>query len=159
MFLTEKIVLGSVWVITFTSIWFIPRKKASQASFIFFSTQLLTWSLGLFAVDFGWLDYPVRELSKANATSFSYEYFILPVISIHFILHYPSNKPYKSRILYYFTFSTALTLIEFFIEKYTLIIQYHSWRWYWTWISLSLVFYIVTVIYKWFYKMKRIFSI
>jgi hypothetical protein len=26
-------------------------------------------------VELGWLEYPVRELAKANATSFSFEYF------------------------------------------------------------------------------------
>ncbi len=159
MYLIEKITLSSAWVISFISIWFIPRKKASQASLIFLITQFFTWILGLFIVEFACLDYPVRELSKANSTSFSFEYFILPIITIFFVLHYPYNKPFKSRVLYYIIFSSAFTLIEHYLERYTLIIKYHSWKWYWTWISMSLLFYVVMAIYKWFYKIKRIFSI
>lgn len=159
MYLIEKIILASAWVIGFIAIRFIPREKASKASFIFVLTQFFTWILGLFAVEFACLDYPVRELSKANATSFSFEYFVLPVITIYFVLNYPHNKPFKSRLLYYAIFSSAFTLIEYFLERYTLIIKYHTWRWYWTLVSMSLVFYIVKVIYKWFFKIKRIFSI
>lgn len=159
MHLTEKIILASAWVISLISIGFIPREKASQASLIFISTQFFTWILGLFAVEFAFLDYPVHELSKANATSFSFEFFILPIITVFFVLHYPYHKPFKSKVLYYILFSSAFTLIEHYLERYTLIIKYHSWRWYWTWISLSLLFYTVKVIYKWFYKIERIFSI
>lgn len=155
----EKILLTGAGIACFIAIWFIPRKKADKASFIFLLTQFFTWILGIIAVEFAWLDYPVRELSKANSTSFIFEYFLLPTITIFFILHYPSNKPLRLRILYYVTFSSSFTLIEYFLEKYTMVIKYHSWKWYWTWISMSLVFYIVMVIYKWFYKVRRIFSI
>ncbi|MDF2988594.1 MAG: hypothetical protein K0R50_4104 [Eubacterium sp.] len=159
MYPIERIILVSAWVMSFISILFIPRKKIPQASFIFVSTQFFTWILGLFAVEFACLDYPVRELSKANATSFSFEYFILPIITIFFILNYPYSKPLKARILYYFIFSSAFTLLEYFLERYTLVIKYNSWRWYWTWISMSLVFYFEMIIYKWFFRIKRIFSI
>ncbi len=159
MFPIEKIILVSAWVISFISILFIPRKKITQASFIFISTQFFTWILGLFAVEFTSLDYPVRELSRANATSFLFEYFVLPIITIFFILNYPYSKPFKLRVLYYFLYSSAFTLIEYFLERYTWVIKYHSWRWYWTWISMSLVFYFEMIIYKWFYRIKRIFAI
>jgi uncharacterized membrane protein len=159
MHLIEKIIIASGCAVSLISIWFIPKKKAAPASFIFMLTQFFTWILGLFVVEFALLDYPVRELSRSNATSFTFEFIILPIMTIHFVLHYPFDKPFKSRILYYFTFISVFTLIEYLLEKYTLVIQYHSWRWYWTWISMSLLFYIVMVIYRWFYKTKRIFSI
>ncbi len=154
MYLIERILLAGIWLISFISIAFIPKGKAAQASFIFLMTQFFTWVSGLSVVEFGWLEYPVRELHKANATSFSFEYFILPVIVIFFILHYPQNKPIKIKILYYMTFSSAITLVEYFVERYTLLIQYHTWKWYWTWISLTILFHIILSIYRWFFKIK-----
>jgi len=155
----ESILLTGAWIGCFIAIFFIPRKKLDKAALIFLTTQFFTWILGLIVVQYGWLEYPVREFSKANATSFLFEFLILPIISIFFILNYPIHKTLEVRILYFFTIISVFTLIEFLIERNTMIIKYHSWKWYWTWISMSLVIYMVMVIYRWFYKQKRIFSI
>jgi hypothetical protein len=159
MYLIERIILVSIWVISFISIWFIPKEQAAKASFIFLITQFFTWINGIIVVQFGWLEYPVRVLYKANATSFLFEYFILPIIAIFFILKYPNKKQLKIKILYYLMFSSVISLIEYFVEKYTLLIKYNSWNWYWTLISVTILFYIIMCIYKWFYKIKSIFSI
>ncbi|AET68201.1 hypothetical protein Desor_2654 [Desulfosporosinus orientis DSM 765] len=155
----ESILLTGAWISCFFALFFIPRKKLDRAAFIFLTTQFFSWILGLIVVQYGWLEYPVREFSKANATSFLFEFLMLPIIVIYFILNYPNHKQFKVRILYFAAIISAFTLIEFIIERYTMIIKYHAWKWYWTWISMSLVIYMVMVIYKWFYKQKRIFSI
>lgn len=155
----EVILLVFASIACFVSIWFIPRSKAAEASFIYLLTQFFTWILGLVAVEFSWLEYPVRELAKANSTSFLFEFFMMPIITIFFILHYPYKKQLLQKVAYYFAFSSSFTLLEYILERYTMVIKYHSWRWYWTWISISIVFYIVMVIYKWFYKMRKIFSL
>lgn len=154
----ETIITGGC-VISLLSLWFIPRKDAVPASFIFMLTQSFSWILGLLAVEFVWLDYPIRELAKANSTSFVFQFLILPILTIHFVLHCPCEKPIGTRIFYYIAFSSAFTFVEYLLERYTLVIHYYSWRWYWTWISMSLLFYIVKVIYKWYFKAKNIFSI
>lgn len=155
----EQLMLTGFAIICFIVIWFIPKQMVSRASFIFLSTQFFTWILGLVVVEFGWIEYPVREFAKANATSFLFEFFILPIIAIFFILHYPSGKRLILRLLYFVSIISAFTLTEFFIEKYTQVIEYHSWTWYLTWISMSLVIYIVMVIYKWFFKKDKIFRL
>lgn len=155
----ETILLTGAYIVSFAAVFFISRKKAAEASFIFMLTQFFSWVLGLVVVQFGWLEYPVHELAKANSTSFLFEYFLMPVLAIFFILHYPSGKPVYIRILYFASIISGFTLIEVIVEKYTMIIEYHAWTWYWTWISMSLVFYVVTTIYKWFFRQKKIFSI
>ncbi|KUO74449.1 MAG: hypothetical protein APF81_14560 [Desulfosporosinus sp. BRH_c37] len=155
----ENILMTSATIGCFITIFFIPRKKLDKAALIFLTTQFLTWILGLIAVQYGWLEYPVREFSRANATSFVFEFLMLPIIAIFFILNYPNHKKFIVRILYFAAIISAFTLIEFFIERYTMIIKYHAWKWYWTWISMSLVIYIVMIIYKWFYKQKRVLSL
>ncbi len=151
----EKVFLISTWSIIFISIWFIPKEKRAQASVIFLITQLFTWILGLLVVEFGWLEYPVRELAKANATSFSFEYFTFPIITVFLVLHYPDHKPIKMKLFYIFAFSSGLTVFEYFVEKYTRIIDYHSWKLYWTWISVTILFYVVMRIYRWFFKIEK----
>lgn len=159
IFSIESILQTGAWLCCFIAIFFIPRKKWDKAAFVFLATQFFTWILGLTVVQNGWLEYPVREFSKANATNFFFEFLMLPLIVVFFILYYPTHNQFKTRILYSCAIISLFTLIEFFIEKYTMIITYHSWKWYWTWISMSLVIYVVMVIYKWFYKQKKIFSI
>ncbi|MBB6214213.1 hypothetical protein HNQ80_000282 [Anaerosolibacter carboniphilus] len=159
MYLLEKNILIISFIICVISIFFIPRTSADKASLIFLATQFFSWILGLIAVEFAFLEYPVRELSKANQTSFLFEYFVLPLLTIFFILHYPNEKPIKLKLLYFATFSSIFTLMEYILEKHTMVIDYHSWKWYWTWASMSLIFYIVMVIYRWFYKIKNIFSL
>ncbi|MBM7602573.1 hypothetical protein JOC75_000543 [Metabacillus crassostreae] len=155
----EKMILNGTLVIYLTAILFIPYKKADKASFIFFMSQFFTWILGLSVVELGWLEYPVREFAEVNKTSLLFEYVVFPITTIFFILHYPRKKTLKIRSGYYFTIISFFTIIEYLLEKYTMVIEYHSWDWYWTWISLFSLFYIEMVIYKWFFKLKQVFSI
>lgn len=159
MYVLEKTLLAVAGIICFLVLPFIRGKDVVKAAFIFLQTQFFSWMLGLIVVQSGWLDYPVREFAKANATSFLFEYMLFPVMTIVFILKYPSNKSLIIRIAYYATVVSVFTFVEFIVEKYTLIIQYHAWKWYWTWVTVALTFYIVMVIYKWFFRIKKIFAI
>ena len=155
MYLLEKIIIYSVWVVGFLSLLFIPRHKFYEASFIFFFTQFPTWILGLTVVEFGLIEYPVRELSRANSTSFTFEFFIMPVMCIFFNLYFPKTKSVTQKILYYIVFILSFTFIELLAERYTQIIKYIHWHWYFTFISMVIVFYIIRVVYKWFFKLYR----
>lgn len=155
----ETFLLISAWILTPASLFLIPRAKAREAAFIFLIAQLFSWILGLLVVEFGLIEYPVHELSKANSTSFLFEYLLLPILAAQFILHYPSAKTLKFKILYYLGVMSVFTLSEFLVERYTLIIKYHGWTWYYTFISMSLFFYLTMVVYKWFYKLPKVFSL
>ena len=159
MYFIERLIIGTVWCISFVSIWFIPGRKLRQASFIFLTAQLPSWLFGLLVVEAGWIEYPVRELYKANATSFTFEYLVLPIICIFFNLHYPENKGLYKKIKYYFYILSIFTLIEYFTEKYTLIIHYIHWEWYITLITMAIFLYMIRAFYKWFYNMGNIFSL
>lgn len=155
----ETFLLVSAWVVTLASVLFIPRKMAWEASFIFVLTQLFTWILGVTVVECGWIEYPVHELSKANSTSFFFEYLLLPMLAVHFILRYPAGKALWLRIVYFAGAMAAFTIAEVIVERYTLIIKYHGWSWYWTFISMSFVFYFTMVIVKWFFRIRKPFSL
>lgn len=157
MYLTERIILGITWLACFVSLFFVPKGKRAQASFIFLLTQIPAWYLGVTVVEAGWLEYPVREFYRANSTSFSFEYLILPIICIFFNLCYPDDKSVRQKLIYYFLFGSIFTLFEFLVEKFTLLLKYNEWTWYWTWITVTLLYYFVRVVYKWFFRLQKPF--
>ncbi len=159
MYVKETILLISAAVACFVAILFIPRKRAAEASVIFLVAQFFTWIFGLVVVEFGWLEYPVRELAQANATSFLFEFLLLPVLIIYFILYYPTGKRLIIRLLYYAGIISAFTLLEVIVEKCSRIILCHTWKWQYTWITMAALYYMVMVIYKWFFGIKKIFKL
>lgn len=57
---------------------FVPLQKLRDAVIIFLSLQMLTWPLGLIAVEKKWIEYPVQLLPNENQTNKSsllFEYF------------------------------------------------------------------------------------
>src|SRR4051794_3834720 len=88
----EAILLIAEVIIIILSLVFVPKNKVFQAQFIFLFVQLPTWILGLIAVQLGLIEYPYRELSTVNRTSFIFEYLVLPIICIHFYVHYPKHS-------------------------------------------------------------------
>lgn len=159
MYFTERFIIGSVWLISFVSLWFIPKQKYRQASFIFLFTRFPVWIIGLSVVEAGWLEYPVREFHKANSTSFTFEYFVLPILCIFFNLYFPESKGIYRKLAYYAAFLAPFTLLEYFAERYTLIINYIHWEWYITFISMCILFYLIRVVYKWFFHLHKPFSL
>lgn len=159
MHFKEWFMIVSVWLICFISILFIPKQKYRQASFIFVFAQLPAWIFGLAVVEAGLIKYPVRVFSKANGTSFTFEYLALPFICIFFNLYFPENKGLYRKVIYYMSFLSFFTLLEYFVEKYTLILKYVHWNWYTTFTSMALFMYLVRLIYKWFYNLDKPFSL
>lgn len=148
------IVLG--WLITIVAlIKFIPKDKIREAHVVFLFKQIITWLLGLTAVELHLIEYPVRIFTYANKTSFSFEYFIYPAICAIFCVNYPKDKGAMSKVKYYLWFSTILTGLEILVERYTDILEYIHWTWYITWISFLITFYISRKYYEWFFKLSK----
>lgn len=159
MYLKERIIIGTVWLACIISLRFIPKTKFRKASFIFIFTQLPAWILGLVVVEAGWIVYPVREFYKANGTSFSFEYLVLPFICIFFNLYYPENKSLIKKLFYYISILSIFTLVEYLAEKNTQILTYIHWEWYHTFLSMWLVIYLARTSYKWFFNIKKPLSL
>lgn len=147
----EYIVLISVWCLTIIGLlYYVRRYEIREALVIFLFKQMLTWAFGLLVVEFGLIEYPVREFQKASATSFSFEYFIYPAICVIFNLRYPINKGLLHRMGWFLFFPTWMTIMELLLEKNTDLIKYIHWTWYWTWITLFITFYVSMKFYRWF---------
>ena len=152
----EYAIIAIAWAVTAVSlVLFIPKNKIREAQVAFLFKQLITWVVGLAAVELRLIEYPVRLFSYANRTSFSFEFFIYPSICAIFNVNYPENKKPFGQFMYYFYYCTTLTLIEVIVEKYTNVLKYIHWTWYITWITLFITFYITRKYYVWFFRLKQ----
>lgn len=148
----EGFLLVSVPIISILSLIFVPKKKVFQAQFIFLFMSLPAWILGLTVVQLGLLEYPYRELSNVNRTSFIFEYLVLPIMAIHFNARYPEDSSKIIKIIYYAGVTLAFTIVEYFTEKYTDVLTYTGWKLYWTFISICFVFWLSRKATGWFFK-------
>lgn len=149
---TEHVMLLSSSIIFIFSLLFVPRANRLQAQFVFLFIQFPIWLLGLVAVELRLLEYPVHELSRANSTSFVFEYLILPIYCIHFNARYPQNAGKLIKVLFYCGASLLLTVIEVIVEKYTDIIEYTGWQWYITFLTVLFILWLSRVTTRWFFK-------
>ncbi|WP_395947785.1 CBO0543 family protein [Bacillus sp. X1(2014)] len=107
------------------------------------------------AVGLNLLEYPVRELAKVNGTSFLYEFFLFPVVTIFFCIYYPQTSKRWKKFIYISAFSTGLTIPEVIIVQYTNLIKYLKWEWYYTWTSVYATLFLAWVFYKWYFKLNK----
>jgi hypothetical protein len=151
----DQLIIYIIYACTFISLAFIPKDKVRDASIIFLYQQAVTWFAGLLAVELNLLEYPVRELAKVNGTSFLYEFFSYPVVTIFFCFYYPRTSKGWKKIIYISAFSTGLTVPEVIFEHYTHLINYIRWEWYVTWVTVYSTLFLAWVFYKWYFKLNN----
>ncbi len=143
-----------VAIIAMLLVIYVPKSRLREALVIFFFKQFMTWPLGLTAVNYGLIEYPVRLFSNATKVHFSFEYFIYPALCVIFMMTYPEGQGWLQRFMHYFNFCTVMTLFEVGAERYTATIKYIHWTWYISWLSFFITFYLSRKFYEWFFKVK-----
>ncbi len=145
-----------VYAVGTVILFFIPKNKIRLAVVAFLFKQIITFLIGLMVVEWGLLEYPVRLFSSINRTSFTYEYYILPVTCAAFNVWYPNDRSTLIQLGYYVGFSSVLTIVEVIIEKYTNLINYIHWEWYVSWLSIGLSFFIARLFCVWFFAKGKV---
>ena len=148
-------ILISVYVVAIGILLFIPKTKIRLAVVGFLFTQVITFAMGLVAVELGLLEYPIRFFASINRASFTFEYFAFPVVCAAFNVWYPNGRSTLIQVGYYVGFSSVLTIAEVIIEKYTDLIEYLHWEWYISWITICLSLYLSRLFCVWFYNKGR----
>jgi hypothetical protein len=145
-------ILISVYPVATVILFFIPKNKRRLAVVAFFFQQVITFITGLFVVEWGLLEYPVRFFASINRASFTFEYYAFPVICAAFNVWYPNHRSTLIQLGYYVGYSTVLTIAEVIIEKYTELITYIYWDWYISWVTIGLALFIGRLFCVWFFK-------
>lgn len=148
----EWYIIIFVWISTIGLFFIIPKDKRRIALVAFLFKQLITWFIGLIVVEYHLLSYPIRCFADVNRSSFTFEYFVYPVVCGVFNAFYPNSRPLAFKVFYYFAYCTSLTIPEALLEKYTRLIYYIHWTWYWTWITLFLTFFMTRWFCIWFFR-------
>ena len=156
-FKKEKTIEISSWMtMIFLLINFVPKNRMREAMVAFLFKQAVTWLLGLVIVEKDMIRYPVRTFFKKSIkSSFTFEYFILPGMNALFNIHYPEKKHLLSKALYYFGFTSSITLLEMVALKYTKLIQYKKWNWYWSFLTIWFSYYIGRSYQRWFFTQSK----
>ena len=151
----ERILEAAVVLITAAiMVVCVPRTRLREALVIFFFKEFITWPLGLAAVHYDLIEYPVRLFSNATKAHFSFEYFVYPSLCVIFMMTYPEGQSRARRFMHYFNFCTVMTLVEVGAERYTATINYIHWTWYISWLSFFITFYISRKFYEWFFRVN-----
>lgn len=145
-------VFAGMYVFGIVLMAFIPGEKRREAHVVFLFQNLSAWVLGLVAVEAGWLYYPIRELSKANSTSFVFEFLLYPATTAYFNIYYPERGSPLVQIGWTLLFAAGITLPEHYIEKYTNLVVYAGWQWYWTFCSVIVTLVMSRLFRNWFFR-------
>lgn len=148
----ESFIEHYVWMITAISLFFIPKDFYRKASISFLFMIFVSWFLGILVVEYKLIEYPQRFLASVNETSFTFEFFVFPVVGVFYNLYYPARQHFLKQVLYTSAFTTALVIPELIIEKYTDLIKYINWTWYISWISVFATLALLRFFYKWYFK-------
>ncbi len=84
------------------------------------------------------VEYPVKFLPDFFDTSILFEYLLFPVTCI-FYYQTTYHSKLCSIMIQTFLYSAILTVLEVVFEKYTDLIEYHSWTWFYSLISMFLL--------------------
>ncbi|SDC71479.1 hypothetical protein SAMN02799630_01265 [Paenibacillus sp. UNCCL117] len=155
----EYLVLYAVWAVSASLLIFaVPknRRRVAHAAFLF--KQMITWATGLYVVEKGWLEYPVRFFADVNRASFTFEYFAYPTVCAVFNSRFPGHRSLLFQLGYAMTYATTITIVEAMLEhsKTLHLIRYHQWTWYWTWLSLLITLMLSRLFCLWFFREKRL---
>ncbi|ANB61017.1 CBO0543 family protein [Anoxybacteroides amylolyticum] len=100
---------------------------------------------GVFVVEAHMLDYPVRFLPSYFDTSILFEYFLFPIVCVYFYqtTYYSSFGVILWQCALY---TAAITIVEVLCEKYTDLIEYHTWTWWYSFLTIFFLSFFVRMI-------------
>lgn len=87
----------------------------------------------------GKIEYPFRQLPQFYTASLLFEYLVFPVLCV--LYNQVTRERGIWKIIYYAVlFSAGVTAIEYPLELYTDLIEYHNWCWFTTFYTLTITF-------------------
>jgi hypothetical protein len=125
------------WIVGILLFYFgVSKSKRRLAVVSILVMHAFTWPLGFIVAELKLISYPVRFFDYASNSSFTFEYFLFPVISALFNIHYPKERSFLKVFTYTSLIVSFLTIGEVVLEAYTDNIEYLNWGWYWSWLSM-----------------------
>ncbi|MFD2924727.1 CBO0543 family protein [Halobacillus naozhouensis] len=123
----EPIILWFLLILGLSLLIIIMRNLPfKEFLFGYLLTSYFSIIIGVFVVEEEMLHYPSKLLGKHFDSSLLFEYLLFPVVCLYFY----RTTYYSSHIgilLQATIYTSALTAVEIAFEKYTSLIEYHTW--------------------------------
>ncbi|CAM4404519.1 CBO0543 family protein [Paenibacillus tarimensis] len=149
---TDRVVLAFVWFLVIGSFFLlVPGRKKRESLIVFFSCQMLTWSLSLLFVEYGLITNPVREFQDATQTNFTFNYAFFPMIAVFYNLWFPERTGRTLKLAYMVLVPMIATVCTLLVEHYTNLIHYKHFRWYMNWFVFAAGYYAMRRYAIWFF--------
>jgi hypothetical protein len=105
---------------------------------------IIGW-IDMVVVRYDLLEYPIRFWSEIVKINVLFDFFVFPTICIFFTQ--TSKKSNLSGILLQaFLYTTPMTLLEYYIEIHTDLLQFNNWNIFITFISIYITILIIRVL-------------
>jgi len=135
----DKIILWGALIIGLVMLLFSLRMvPLKDWLIIFLFTGYISVIAGTIVTEENMISYPVKILENHFVSSLQFEMFTLPIICIYFY-HTTYHSTYIGVFLQGLLYTSVLTLLEFLMETYTNVIQYHSWTWMVTFVTVLIL--------------------
>lgn len=145
------------WIIAIILFYFFGlRLKSCEAILSFLFMQAITWPLGFVVAEMKLIAYPVRFFEYASRSSFTFEFFVFPVVAALYSVHYPTNSTKFIKVAYSCLVVSVITIVEVILESYTDTIEYLQWSWYWSWFAMLASLQLSYRCSSWFLKKMKI---
>lgn len=160
MMLMEHWILLAMWLFGLIGFFlFIPRKDLRKGSLAFLMFQAIIWLCDMPSFQFGLLSAPVRLFPKATDLTITINYLFYPVLFSIFYVNRRQMVTLWSKLIYFFIWTSVITLFDIILERYTDLLEYGLLTWYGMWIYINFLFYVSQVCCNWFYKDKALFKV
>jgi hypothetical protein len=158
--LMERWILLAMWVLGFIGfVLFIPRHDRRKGMLAFLMFQAIIWLCDMPSFQFDLLRAPVREFSKASDLPITIDYFFYPVLFSIYYTKKKLNSTLRSKWKYFITWTTAISLYDILLERFTDLLEYEILPWYGMWLYIMFMFYVSQVCCNWFFKDESLFQV
>jgi hypothetical protein len=149
----ERIMLWSLLILGIALFLFSLQKPPIKTKLIIFLlTAYISTFFGVLVVEKNMLKYPINLFSNYFSSSLLYEYLLLPMVCIYFY-QTSYHSSYFGMVLQCAMYTAALTIIEVVLERYTDLVEYHTWTWLYTLLSIFLLMMVIRILIQ-FIDMK-----
>jgi hypothetical protein len=122
----DKMLLWSFLMLGLASLFFSFKGNKKEKLIIFFLVHYIAIFVSVIIKEENMIDYPVRFLPQYFGTPLLFEYLLFPLVNVWFY----STTQNSSRVyilLQAVMYSGLLSFVEFFLERYTDLIEYNTW--------------------------------
>lgn len=139
----EKIILWVVTIACFGSMFFWLRMSPIKDWLIVFLLKSVVTAIAdCFIIAADLLEYPVRFFPKAFHTNIVFDFLVFPTLCVFYNITTQYSR-LRSIFIQALLYSAPVTLLEFWAEKHTQLIQYKNWNVFLSLITLITTFLVV----------------